>query len=110
MDRSRTTPTKLSTLAKVKPAGEHQAVDVNSNVHYTGAHIAAAAAGGPRYDPKMSADERASASNGMWLCSNCHDTIDRDPATYPTHHLKQMKKEAEDRIRKELGVATIFPV
>lgn len=77
---------------------------------YIGAHIAAAAAGGPRYDPTMTADERSSATNGMWLCSNCHDTIDRDPATYPTPVLKQMKKDAEDRVRKELGVATVQPV
>lgn len=58
----------------------------------------------------MKAEERSSASNGMWLCSNCHDTIDRDPHTYPTHALIRMKKDAEDRVRKELGVATIQPV
>ena len=58
----------------------------------------------------MSAVERASASNGMWLCSNCHDTIDRDEATYTTPILKQMKKDAEERIRKELGVATVTTV
>lgn len=74
-----------------------------------GAHIAAAAPGGPRYDAKMNAAERSSATNGMWLCSNCHDTIDRDPLTYPTPALKKMKKDAEDRIRLELGVATINP-
>ena len=77
---------------------------------YTGAHIAAAAAGGPRYDPKMSAEERSGSSNGMWLCSNCHDTIDRDTKTYTIAVLKKMKKDAEDRIRKELGVASVQPV
>jgi hypothetical protein len=75
-----------------------------------GAHIAAAAPGGPRYDPTMTPEERSSATNGMWLCSNCHDTIDRDVSTYPTAHLKKMKKDAEDRAMKELGVATIQPV
>lgn len=75
-----------------------------------GAHIAAAASGGPRYDASMTAEERSSATNGMWLCSNCHDTIDRDSVTYPTPALKKMKKDAEDRVRKELGVATIQPV
>lgn len=58
----------------------------------------------------MKPDERSCATNGMWLCSNCHDTIDRDPITYPTSALKKMKKDAEDRVRKELGVATIQPV
>lgn len=58
----------------------------------------------------MSVEERTGPSNGMWLCSNCHDTIDRDTETYPTEVLKKMKKDAEDRIRKELGVATFQPV
>lgn len=49
----------------------------------------------------MSVEERTGPSNGMWLCSNCHDTIDRDTETYPTEVLKKMKKDAEDRIRKE---------
>lgn len=75
-----------------------------------GAHIAAAAPGGPRYDPKMSVEERSGPTNGMWLCSNCHDTIDRDTETYPTAVLKQIKKDAEDRITRELGRATSQPV
>lgn len=57
----------------------------------------------------MNAEQRSGPSNGMWLCSNCHDTIDRDTDTYPTPVLKQMKKDAEDRIRRELGVATVDP-
>lgn len=58
----------------------------------------------------MTAEERSSATNGLWLCSNCHDLIDRDPEGYPTAALKKMKKEAEERVRKELGVATILAV
>ena len=69
------------------------------------AHIAAAAPGGPRYDPKMSPEERTSTSNGLWLCSNCHDVVDRNPELYKTSDLKRMKKEAEERARKEMGVA-----
>ncbi|HKV39719.1 MAG TPA: HNH endonuclease, partial [Blastocatellia bacterium] len=30
------------------------------------AHIAAAAPGGPRYDPQMTQEERKSESNGIW--------------------------------------------
>lgn len=74
-----------------------------------GAHIAAAAPGGPRYDRNMSPEERSSATNGLWLCSNCHDQIDRDSAGYPTSALHAMKKQAEQRVRKELGVATVLP-
>jgi hypothetical protein len=33
-----------------------------------GTHIAAASKGGKRYDPNMSAAERSSGANGIWLC------------------------------------------
>ena len=79
----------------------HKSVNIGQ-----GAHIAAAAEGGPRYDKKMTTEERSSATNGMWLCSNCHDIIDRDVREYPTAKLKKMKREAEERARREVGVAT----
>lgn len=78
----------------------HKSVNIGQ-----GAHIAAAAPLGPRYDEKMSPEERSSATNGMWLCSNCHDIIDRDVKEYPTAKLKKMKKEAEDYARREVGVS-----
>lgn len=78
----------------------HKSVNIGQ-----GAHIAAAAEGGPRYNPKMTTEERSSATNGMWLCSNCHDIIDRDVREYPIAKLKKMKREAEERARREVGVA-----
>ena len=78
----------------------HKSVNIGQ-----GAHIAAAAELGPRYDPNMTAEERSSATNGMWLCSNCHDIIDRDVKEYPIAKLKKMKREAEERARREVGVA-----
>ena len=71
-----------------------------------GAHIAAAAPGGPRYDSRMTPEERASAANGMWMCSNCHDIIDRDVDAFPTAELKRMKREAEKKAKSEMGVGT----
>ena len=82
----------------------HKSVNIGQ-----GAHIAAAAEGGPRYNAKMTTEERTSATNGMWLCSNCHDIIDRDVREYPTAKLKRMKREAEERARREVGVATRDP-
>lgn len=70
------------------------------------AHIAAAAPGGPRFDPHMSTEERTSAANGLWLCSNCHDQVDRDVDEFTTRVLKEMKRKAETRARQEIGVAT----
>lgn len=68
------------------------------------AHIAAAAEGGPRYDPAMSSEVRKSLKNALWLCSNCHDKIDRNPESYPVERLLQIKKEAENSARDSLGV------
>src|SRR5664279_5704365 len=42
------------------------------------AHICAAALGGPRYDATMSEEERKAISNGIFLCSNCADLIDKN--------------------------------
>lgn len=68
------------------------------------AHIAAAAEGGPRYDPAMSPEVRKSLKNALWLCSNCHDNIDRNPESYPVKRLLQIKKEAENNAKESLGV------
>lgn len=42
------------------------------------AHIAAAAEGGPRFEKSMSSEERKSIDNGIFLCSNCADMIDKN--------------------------------
>src|SRR6187549_3332373 len=46
------------------------------------AHIAAAAVGGPRYDPSMSPAERSAPANAIWLCGRCARLIDNDTATF----------------------------
>ena len=61
------------------------------------AHITAASPGGPRYDPSMNSDERASFSNGIWLCRSCAARVDRDVTVFPTAKLRQWKKQAEAR-------------
>ena len=59
------------------------------------AHIAAAAKGGPRYDERMTSDERKSASNGIWLCQSCSKLIDSDEARYTIDVLQEWKNIAE---------------
>lgn len=70
------------------------------------AHIAAAAVKGPRYVEEMSPEERSSITNGIWLCSNCHDKVDRNVDTYTIAILKDLKEKAENKAKLELGVAT----
>jgi hypothetical protein len=67
------------------------------------AHISAASPGGPRYDHSMTADERKSIDNAIWLCANCSIDIDKDATRYPTPILHEWKRKAEDIARAELG-------
>lgn len=60
------------------------------------AHITAAAPGGPRYDASLTSEERSSADNGIWLCSNCSIMIDKDEDKYTVELLKHWKQQAEE--------------
>jgi hypothetical protein len=67
------------------------------------AHITAAASGGPRFDSAITPEERASATNGLWLCQNCAKRIDSDVARYPAELLKAWKLVAESLADSALG-------
>lgn len=60
------------------------------------AHICAAAQGGPRFDPNMSAEERKSSYNGIWLCQNCAKLIDSDTKRFTVELLSAWKQIAEE--------------
>ena len=60
------------------------------------AHICAAAKGGPRYDSNMSAEERKSPDNGIWLCQNCAKLIDSDTRRFTYELLHAWKQMAEE--------------
>ncbi len=67
------------------------------------AHITAAAPGGPRFDPTLTADARASGENGIWLCQNCAKLVDNDVVSFPTALLRQWKAQAEQFAQEHLG-------
>lgn len=61
----------------------------------TAAHICAAAPGGPRYDEKMTPEERSSAKNGIWMCRDHGTAVDpRDPE-FTVERLREWKRQAE---------------
>ena len=62
-----------------------------------GAHITAAAPGGPRYDPSLTSAERRHESNGILLCQTCAKLIDSDEKHYTVKLLCDWKRTAEDR-------------
>ncbi len=59
------------------------------------AHITAASPNGPRYDPRLSPEERRSIDNGIWLCQNCAKLIDNDSARYTITLLCEWKVLSE---------------
>lgn len=66
------------------------------------AHITAASAGGPRFGPAMTPDERQGSENGIWLCQSCAKLVDNDPARYAVDVLNLWKKLAEATTAHEL--------
>lgn len=75
-------------------SGPAEAQDQTINVGVA-AHITAASSGGKRYDDSLTAEQRSSVSNGIWLCQNCAKLIDSDVSRYPASLLRQWKKQAE---------------
>ena len=59
------------------------------------AHIAAAAAGGPRFDANMTSEDRSSVDNGIWLCQTCSRLVDVDVPSHPVETLRDWKKLSE---------------
>lgn len=45
-------------------------------------HITASSKGSPRFDEYMTAQERKSFENGIWLCQSCSKLIDSDEIRY----------------------------
>ncbi len=68
------------------------------------AHICAAAPDGPRYAPSQTQEERKSIENGMWLCHNCSDLVDKDEQRYPKELLTGWKQQHEIFVRQDGGL------
>jgi len=61
------------------------------------AHITAASAGGPRYDPTLTSEQRKDASNGIWLCQDHAHAIDADGSAFSAEALRTWKRQAQVR-------------
>jgi hypothetical protein len=69
---------------------------------YTGqaSHITAASTGGPRYDSYLSSDQRQSADNGIFLCSECGVKIDKnDGVDFSVEKLREWKSQHEELVK-----------
>jgi len=83
--------------------GASSAPDVKVNLGEA-AHITAAQTGGPRFDEKLTPEERRSAENAIWLCVRCAKMIDRDVAGHSVTLLEEWKGQAERRSRTSVGI------
>lgn len=66
------------------------------------AHVTAASAGGPRYNPSLTPDERKGIGNGIWLCQSCAKLVDNDEARYTREVLAGWKLNAEREALREV--------
>ena len=63
------------------------------------AHITAAAENGPRFDHNLTPEQRKSAENGIWLCADCADMIDKNKGEgYTVELLRSWKARAEQEV------------
>jgi hypothetical protein len=77
------------------------------------AHITAAAPGGARYDVTLTADERRSRDNGIWLCQRCAKAVDDDSSSYTSATLRNWRSQAEESARRDIeqgGSRRVAPV
>ncbi len=81
--------------------------ETNTNeVNFFGkvAHITAASDGGPRYDPTLTSEQRKSAENAIFLCSNCADMIDKNQGVdYSKDLLLKWKEDHEKKKRDRIS-------
>ena len=94
---------------KIITSGPHENKLKSTNIGIA-AHITAAAAGGPRFNEKLTLEERKDISNGIWLCIPCSNIIDKDPDRFPVELLKKWKEESEEYTRNVIdGQANYIP-
>jgi hypothetical protein len=62
------------------------------------AHITGARKGGPRYDPALTPEQRRSAENGIWLCADDADLVDKNEGQgFSVEQLRSWKRGAEEK-------------
>jgi hypothetical protein len=69
-----------------------------------GAHIIAASTNGPRFDSSLTPEQRSSIENGIFLCSNCADMIDKNMGSdFSADLLKKWKRDHEIWVKENLN-------
>lgn len=66
------------------------------------AHIYSASPNGPRNNADLSAEEKSSVDNGIWMCKAHARLIDVDQTIYSAETLVKWKQDAENFVRERL--------
>ena len=75
------------------------------------AHITAASKGGPRHDPTFTPEQRTFIENGIFLCSNCADVIDKNNGLdFPAGLLREWKRNHEAWVKANLNNSLNAPL
>lgn len=64
------------------------------------AHAVAASPGGPRFDDTYTVEQLKAAENGVHLCANCADLVDKLKDEFTVDDLRQMQVTAEAKARE----------
>lgn len=91
-----------SPTCRAATSGPQLSVEKALNVGVA-AHIAAASPGGPRYDPGMSAADRCSTNNAIWLCQTCAKLVDNDENRFTVAGLIEWKRQSETEALAVVG-------
>lgn len=67
------------------------------------AHIYGEQPSAARYNPNMTDYTRNHLDNLIYLCPNCHSTIDKQEVDFPPECLLQLKEEHESYVRNQLN-------
>lgn len=70
-----------------------------------GAHITAASPGGPRYDASLTAEERVSEANGIWMCQLHAKQIDDNAGRHSAGDLRRWKAQHEQWVFARISSA-----
>ena len=79
------------------PGCETVLINANGTLVADVCHIKAEKPSGPRFDPKLSEEERRAAANLILLCNTCHSLVDREPQKYTVKVLTKWKRLRERR-------------
>jgi len=83
-------------------SGPH--IESNKSVNVgIASHITAAAPNGPRFDPALTSEQRASIENAIWLCQKCAKLVDTDTHRFTVASLRAWKANAEAKALRGIG-------